>query len=228
MSFFDLTKIGQPAKTFLRLIILFIIISIFSFISNQFSYYLGNTFPKSDTTIQSEVNQNFLSSLKFEYKIVKVVDGDTLDIERIDGEKVLGVKDIERVRLLGINSPETVDPRKPVECYGKEASNYLKNIATGKDAALELDASQGNFDKYGRVLAYVYIKKEGVKDENIFMLNSDMLKNGYAFEYTYDKKYKYQKDFKDIESASKFSHVGLWSLNTCNGLKIPIAPSPTN
>ncbi|MEI6352545.1 MAG: thermonuclease family protein [Candidatus Nomurabacteria bacterium] len=228
MFLFDFSSIGQPAKTFLRLIIFVIIMAIFSFASAEYAYYFGDIFPKSEIAIQNEVDQKFLSSLNFEYKIVKVVDGDTLDIERIDGEKVLGIKDTESVRLLGINTPETVDPRKPVECFGKESSNYLKNIASGRDVAIELDSTQGNLDRYGRVLAYVYIKKEGVKDQNIFMLNSDMIKNGYAYEYTYELPYKYKDEFKMLETVSKNNHIGLWSPKTCNGLKTPVAISPTN
>ena len=89
--------------------------------------YLGNIFQTSHAETSS-------------YEVVHVVDGDTLDILK-RGEKV-------RVRLIGINSPESVDPRRPVECFGKEASRYASSLADGKFVTLELDPSQGEFDKY--------------------------------------------------------------------------------
>ena len=217
----DISKLGQPAKTFGRLIILAILIAIFYFLSNQFNLYFGSPNIQTDST---SANQDFLKSLAFDYKIAKVVDGDTIEIERVDGDKVLNEKDVMKVRLLGINSPETVDPRRPVECYGKEASSYLKGLADGKLAAIELDSTQVVHDKYGRILAYVYIKTPGIKDQNIMMLNSDMIKNGYAYEYTYDLPYKYQDEFKSLEAIAKNNFIGLWGLNTCDGLKTPIAP----
>jgi micrococcal nuclease len=217
----DISKLGQPAKTFGRLIILAILIAIFYFFTNQFNLYFGSD---NNEIISNSSNQDFLINLTFDYKITKVVDGDTIDIERVDGGKVLDEKEVMKVRLLGINSPETVDPRRPVECYGKEASGYLKSIADGKLAAIELDNTQTVHDKYGRILAYVYIKRAGIKDQNIFMLNSDMIKNGYAYEYTYDLPYKYQDEFKSLELIAKNNYTGLWGLNTCNGLKTPVAP----
>ena len=225
MSLLDISKLGQPAKTFGRLIILAILIAIFYFFGNQFNLYFT---PSAQVLDSSSTNQDFLKGLSFDYKITKVVDGDTLDIERTDGGKVLNEKETQRVRLLGINSPETVDPRKPVECYGKEASSYLKGLADGKIAAIELDNTQTTHDRYGRILAYVYIKTSGIKDENIIMLNSDMVKNGYAYEYTYDTPYKYQQEFKSLESIAKNNYIGLWGLNTCDGLKTPVAPPVDN
>lgn len=220
MLLLDISKLGQPAKTFGRLIILAILMAIFYFFGNQFNSY----FTSPDTQSISSLNQDFLKNLAFDYKITKVVDGDTMDIERIDGDKVLNEKETQRVRLLGINSPETVDPRRPVECYGKEASSYLKSLADGKYAAIELDSTQTIHDKYGRILAYVYIKTPGIKDQNIIMLNNEMIKNGYAYEYTYDLSYKYQQEFKSLEAVAKNNFIGLWGLNTCDGLKTPVAP----
>ncbi len=82
------------------------------------------------------------------YSVVKVVDGDTVTLSHNDKK--------ETVRLIGINTPETVDPRKPVECFGKEASAQAKALMTGKNVRIEKDASQGDYDKYERLLAYVF------------------------------------------------------------------------
>lgn len=226
MSFItDIANFKQPAKNFGRMIILAIALAILYFISDIISPYTSFLFPKNNSEI---IKTEFINNLNFEYKIVDVVDGDTLDVERIDGEKVFNMDKIVRVRLLGINTPETVDPRKPVECYGKEASNYLKDLADGKIAALEIDESQGLVDKYGRILAYIYIKESGFKNDNILFINEEEIKNGYAYEYTYNTPYKYQEEFKYMESMAKQKYVGLWSPETCDGLKSPVAPPNDN
>jgi micrococcal nuclease len=139
-----------------------------------------------------------------DYKVTKVVDGDTVDVEKNN--------ESYRVRLIGINSPESVDPRREVECFGKEASEYMNDLALGEKVNLETDNTQTQYDKYGRLLAYVYLQ-DGQ------MLNRKMLADGYAYEYTYDNPYKYQKDFKEVEEFAKLSNRGLWSAQTCNGQK---------
>jgi len=80
--------------------------------------------------------------------IVRVIDGDTV-IARLDSGAV------EKIRLLGVDTPEVVDPRKPVQCFGHAASDFTKTQLTGRRVALELDAEQR--DKYGRLLAYVIL-----------------------------------------------------------------------
>jgi micrococcal nuclease len=136
------------------------------------------------------------------YDVVKVVDGDTIEIN-FDGT-------IETIRLIGINTPETVDPRKPVQCFGKEASNEAKTLLSAKRVRLEMDNSQGKRDKYGRLLAYVF------RQDGLFF-NEEMIKDGYAYEYTYNLPYKYQTQFKADQEAAKAAQKGLWSPNTCNG-----------
>src|SRR3989304_444673 len=76
--------------------------------------------------------------------VVKVVDGDTIDVQI--GEK------IERVRMIGVDTPETVDSRKTAQCFGKEASNKTKEMLGGKNVRLESDSTQDDRDKYGRLL----------------------------------------------------------------------------
>lgn len=138
------------------------------------------------------------------YPVVHVVDGDTLDIER-GGSK-------ERLRLIGINSPESVDPRRPVECFGKEASKHANELLSGQYVMLETDPTQGVLDKYGRTLAYVLL----LGGENF---NELMIRDGYAYEYTYDKPYKYQNIFKDAERDAQTHERGLWASTTCRGMK---------
>ena len=131
------------------------------------------------------------------YRVLKVVDGDTLAVE-------MGGKNVT-IRLIGLDTPETVDPRKPVQCFGKEASDKAKEMLAGKSVRIEMDASQGELDKYGRLLAYVYLP-DGV------LFNKLMIELGFGHEYTYNLPYKYQKEFKAAEIAARERKVGLWGL----------------
>jgi micrococcal nuclease len=141
------------------------------------------------------------------YAVVRVIDGDTL-IASIDGSNVT-------IRLIGIDTPEVVDPRKPVECFGREASMEAKKVLSGQDVRIELDPSQGNFDKYGRLLAYVYVPAN-VSPDGI-LVNKYLIATGYAHEYTYNLPYKYQQEFKDAERDARIHELGLWSPKSCSG-----------
>ncbi len=145
-----------------------------------------------------------LNSVGTYYEVTKVTDGDTIHI-------LMNNKD-EKVRLIGINTPETVDPRRKVECFGKEASKRMKELASGEIVRLEYDESQNIRDAYDRILAYVYL-------EDGQMINRKMIAEGYAYEYTYLKPYKYQTEFRELQSLARNSGRGLWADNTCNGSK---------
>ncbi len=134
------------------------------------------------------------------YKIIKVVDGDTINVE-IDGKP-------KAVRLIGINSPELYDRRKPVECFAVEASNKAKELLTGKTVKLESDPSQGDKDKYNRLLRYVFLEKE-------INFNKMMVAQGFAFEYTYATPYKYQAEFKEAQKEAEENKMGLWADGVC-------------
>ncbi len=138
------------------------------------------------------------------YEVTKVTDGDTLHIE-IDGAD-------EKVRLIGINTPETVDPRTQVQCFGKQATARMKELADGELVRLEYDDTQSLRDTYGRLLAYVYL-------EDGQMLNRKMVAEGYAYEYTYMTPYKYQLEFRELQNFARTSGRGLWAVETCDGKK---------
>jgi|GEM_PF-1173651 len=133
------------------------------------------------------------------YAVMKVIDGDTIAIS-MNGKT-------ETVRLIGIDTPETVDTRVAVQCFGKESSEKLKSLLTGKEVSIEIDAGEGERDKYRRMLAYVF--SDGLH------VNEYMVKEGYAYEYTYDSAYKYQKEFKAAEASAKAAGKGLWAPNAC-------------
>ncbi|MDD5759886.1 MAG: thermonuclease family protein [Desulfobulbaceae bacterium] len=142
------------------------------------------------------------------FLVTHVVDGDTFDVD-LNGKT-------ERIRMIGVDTPETVDPRKPVQCFGKEASDKMKELIAGKRVVLEADPTQGERDKYGRLLRYPFLP-DGT---NVGLY---LIQEGYAHEYTYNLPYKYQQIFKDAENAARIAKKGLWADNAC-----PIAtPAPT-
>lgn len=148
-------------------------------------------------------------------KVVKIVDGDTMDFS-IDGKT-------ERIRVIGINTPETVDPRKSVECFGQEASNQAKKILTvGLSVELEKDPSQGERDKYNRLLRYIFV------DNGMVDFGKSMISSGYAYEYTYDTPYKYQSEYKQAQKEAENGKKGLWADNACMVTTKPTATPLSN
>ena len=153
------------------------------------------------TPAVSEAAHTLLAKEFLPATVAYVVDGDTVDVV-LNGERI-------RVRLIGINTPETVDPRKPVECFGKEASDKAKEILKeGSAVYLEADASQTKYDRYGRFLAYIFLA-DGTS------LNKLMISEGFAHEYTYRTPYKYQKEFRLAESKARSATRGLWNPAAC-------------
>lgn len=135
--------------------------------------------------------------------VKKVVDGDTIEVWR-EGKQ-------QRVRLIGMDTPEVVDPRKTVQCFGREASSKAHALLDGKSVRLELDPTQGETDKYGRLLAYVFM-------EDGQSYNQYMIQNGYAHEYTYQSQpYKYQAEYKEAETVARENSRGFWAVDTCSG-----------
>lgn len=110
------------------------------------------------------------------YKVIRVIDGDTVKID-YNGKAT-------NVRLIGVDTPETVHPNKPVEAYGKEASNFTKNLLQGESVYLRFDVERT--DTYGRLLAYLYRAPDGL------FVNLEIVRQGYGHAYT-------QFPFKHIE-----------------------------
>lgn len=126
--------------------------------------------------------------------VTEVVDGDTIKIE---GNLT--------IRLLGIDTPETKDPRKSVQCFGKEASNKLKNLIEGKVVILEKDVTET--DKYKRLLRYVYLPLDG---GNLLFVNDYLVREGFARALTYPPDVKYTEQFLDAQGWAKEEKRGLW------------------
>jgi len=122
-------------------------------------------------------------------KVVRVVDGDTIEIE---GGKV--------VRYIGINTPETKDPRRGVECFGKEAEEYNKQLVEGKEVRLEKDVSDK--DKYGRLLRYVWLDDQ--------MINEKLVASGFAQVATYPPDVRYKNKLVKAQTDARLNLLGLW------------------
>jgi len=133
-------------------------------------------------------------SLTF-YPVVRVVDGDTFRVIIDDVEEV--------VRVIGIDTPETVRSGTPVECFGVEASNAAKRLLEGARVALHIDAGQDTRDRYGRLLRYATLE-----DGQDF--GTVMITDGYAFEYTYNTPYEKQSLYKNLENTARTTSAGLW------------------
>jgi endonuclease YncB( thermonuclease family) len=146
------------------------------------------------------------------YPVVKVIDGDTLSIDK-DGENTT-------LRLIGLDTPETVHPSKPMECFGKEASEIAKTLLSGKKVRIETDSSQGLFDKYGRLLVYVFLP-DGTN------FNKYMIEEGFGYEYTYRLPYKYQAEFKVAEHGARENQRGLWAPDVCDSSEEGASVVPT-
>jgi micrococcal nuclease len=132
------------------------------------------------------------------WQVTDVVDGDTVHVSRDD--------ETLTIRLIGIDTPETVHPTEPVECYGPEASAFAQRTLDGADVILEYDPSQGRLDVYDRTLAYVWLDTAG--GQRLF--NELAVRRGFATEYTYDDPYAWQQRFVRAQDAAQRNQRGLW------------------
>ena len=145
--------------------------------------------------------------------VIRAVDGDTLKIS-IDGRE-------DTVRLIGVDTPETVHPNKPVEFFGREASAFTHRMVDGKTVRLEFDqasAATKHRDRYGRLLAYVFLP-DGT------LLNSEIIRQGYGHAYT---KYLFSKkqEFVAIEREAREARRGLWAQAEDASSAMTPAPNP--
>lgn len=128
------------------------------------------------------------------YSVTAVYDGDTIGIN-MSGKT-------ERIRLIGVDTPETKDPDLPIQCYGPESSAYTESNLLGKEVRLESDPTNQNRDRYDRLLRYVYLK-DGV------LWNLKLIEEGYGFAYL-RYPFKKLKTFEASENYAKSTDKGLW------------------
>lgn len=151
--------------------------------------------PIPSTSTQPIATQSSTLGLEGEKVLVtQVVDGDTLKIE--SGQTV---------RLIGIDTPETKDPRRPVGCFGKQASNETKSLLLNKVVILQKDVSET--DKYQRLLRYVYLPLE---DGSTLFVQDYLVREGFAKVLTYPPDVKYNEQLREAEKFAREENIGLW------------------
>ena len=142
------------------------------------------------------------------FRVVSVVDGDTV---KVDANGT-----VKTVRYIGINTPETVDPRRGVEPYGPEASAANKGMVQGKMVRLERDVSET--DRFGRLLRYVYVDD--------VMVNAWLVEQGYAQAISYPPDVKYQDLFLRLQREARDARRGLWGLQPAGTKNNGTGPAP--
>ncbi len=146
--------------------------------------------------------------------VTRVIDGDTIDVA-VPGDTL-------RVRLIGVDTPESVHPSKPVECYGREASTFLRELAQGRAVNLVIDPSQDTVDRYGRALRYIWL------DDGTFV-NREIVARGFGFEYTFRTPHAYRDEFRAAEAQARDAGRGMWAADACRaaiGSDAPAAEAP--
>lgn len=131
----------------------------------------------------------------FVVTILKVVDGDTVDID-INGHT-------ERIRLIGVNTPETKHPTKPIECFGPEASAYLTQLLP-KSTTVRIERDVEARDRYGRMLLYLYL------GSNDLFINLDLVARGYGTPMSIEPNTFHRNDFVRAAAQAEAANVGLW------------------
>lgn len=173
-----------------------LVILLFLFLEGLISFSdSNNKFEKEILDILSEVvlEEQVLGDTTLTI-VKRVVDGDTIQL--INGDKV---------RYIGVDTPETVDPRKAVECFGKQASEINKELVEGKTVRLESDVS--DTDRYGRKLRYVFV----VDGEEEIFVNEYLIRNGFGFSSSYAPNIKYLDLFDEAQREAEVNNLGFWS-----------------
>jgi len=132
-------------------------------------------------------------------RVVRVVDGDTIRVDLPSGE--------EAVRYIGIDTPESVKPGSPVECFAKRASAFNERLVSGERVRLVRDVEER--DRFGRLIAYVYRERDGL------FVNAELVRGGYATVATFPPNVAHENDFRRLARKARMSGRGLWS--KCEG-----------
>jgi micrococcal nuclease len=166
------------------------VVSLFIYFGQQFGWFASaqqGTQSAGKAVVENQPGQ---------YKVVRFSDGDTITVD-MNGKN-------ETIRFIGVDTPETHDPRKKVQCYGPAASAFTKNsiTAAGSEVRLAADSLSSNRDKYNRLLRYVYLP-----DGTLF--NEKLIRDGYGFYYPYFP-FEKSKDFDAAEKEAMAASRGLW------------------
>lgn len=139
-------------------------------------------------TKQAAVNQPGL------YRVVEFADGDTISVD-MNGTT-------ERIRMIGVDTPETHDPRKAVQCFGQAASDFTKRLIGTSAVRLEADPLNTNRDRYDRLLRYVYLPDST-------LVNAEIIRQGYGFAYL-SFPFSKSEEFRQLQTEARQANRGLW------------------
>lgn len=142
-----------------------------------------------------KINSSALVKDSGYYRVSKVYDGDTIEVDMLGSS--------EKIRMIGVNTPETHDPRKPVECFGQAASDYTHKQLNDRKVRLEADPINQNRDRYDRLLRYVYL-------EDGTLYNAKLIEEGYGFALTAFPFTKVDQ-FVQSERQAREQNKGLWA-----------------
>jgi endonuclease YncB( thermonuclease family) len=144
---------------------------------------------------QKDIKNTLVSTQPGQYRVTQVHDGDTISVD------MNGVE--EKIRMIGVDTPETHDPRKPVQCFGQAATEFTESLLRGKEVRLEADPTNQNRDRYNRLLRYVY-SPDGR------LINTEIIGEGYGFAYT---SFPFEKleEFRMLQEQARTQNKGLWS-----------------
>lgn len=183
-----------------RLVTGFIVL--FLALAVQDGFFGSNAEPSTSTVPGSAlvIASKSRSAIPSETRVVRIIDGDTIVVQ------INGVQ--EKVRLIGVDTPEIFDARGSAQCFGEEASEFTKSLLENQAVRLEADVSQDDRDKYGRLLRYVFL------NDGTFV-NKEIISQGYGHEYTYRRPYKHQTEFKTAELNAREAKKGLWAPSVC-------------
>jgi len=185
--------------------ILTIVLTILAFLAGTFfgqevfvKQYIEPYIPEIVEQVQNQQkkSQTEPTSQEF-YSIVRIADGDTFTIDKNNEDVTF--------RLLGIDTPEKSGPFTEKECYGVEATRTLTDLLEGQEVRYETDDLSGELDRYGRVLAYIYL-------EDGTFVNAELVKRGAARIYEKNTTHKQYESLKNLEDEARTSEVGLWSV----------------
>lgn len=166
-------------------------------------YSLGSNESSTDTPEGSSIEEAIeLEESRLAGVVTNVIDGDTIDVLLDNGER-------ERVRLIGVDTPEINWQEMTSDCYGFEAKKFLTKLIKGKEVVLKTDIRQPKRDKYDRLLAYVFFDDEQEKS-----INQLLLEEGFARELRVGEAYTERIEFVEAESRARGLGVGLWSACT--------------
>ena len=199
---FNSSKVLSSAKLFFGLLLL---AAVSFFISISESIIKPESQPaqidESDTVEDFVLGEEMVAGETELYEVVSITDGDTIKVKTDDK--------IQTVRLVNMNTPESVDPKRPAECMGKETSEQMKLLVEGKKVSLEIDETQTDRDRYSRLLRFVFL--EDGTDVGLLMI-----KLGFAYSTPYGSSpHKYLEAYENAEAMAKESQLGLWDLEAC-------------